>query len=629
MLIRGPVETRIKAVTMMKEIILLFLLFYMACGNTSFGPPGKPTLTNCRSPEKETFTCWWKPGSDGGLPTIYALFYLKDNSDTLYECPDYHTAGKNSCFFNKNETSVWVNYNITVVATNQIGRTFSDPVDVDVAYIVQPHTPENVTVNVMENKGWPFLRVSWESPHKADIRSGWITLVYELRSRMEGEVEWEEHFPGQQKTFNIFSIRSGSSYLLQVRCKPDHGFWSEWSSTTKIKVPEYFFGERYLWILIAVFSSLVFLILAWILYMNSRSLKNCILPPVPGPKIKGFDHQSLKNGSHKDSFNSLMIPEIPPNSSSNYEDLLVEYLEVFISGDQELSMEEGKDMQDFKSESSTCDSDSGRGSCDSQTLLTDKCKEVNKDELNKNCKETLEISHRGGLIYEDSTDTCNERVKTWPCLPQYASSHVPQMSSLKMVKQHCLSDTLLAHGSLSSNAHKHNESFTSTYWDFSLSNKQPSQIHPQTSKHLQAHSDINICKLTNEIHTTFKPIQYVEVQTVNEEGMVLLQPVESVQSQAEGCPHAHHREDYSKVKGVRNGNTLLLERGVTVTEGGMDWCVCDKMETSSNKERDYMSANTLKHQDASMKTFTMPFQEQKPPTANGYVDTAMMFSVSM
>ena len=61
--------------------------------------------------------------------------YLSYSSDTVYECPDYRTAGQNSCFFNKNDTSIWVNYNITVVATNSLGSTFSDPVDIDVVYI--------------------------------------------------------------------------------------------------------------------------------------------------------------------------------------------------------------------------------------------------------------------------------------------------------------------------------------------------------------------------------------------------------------------------------------------------------------------------------------------------------------
>lgn len=59
------------------------------------------------------------------------------------------------------------------------------------SYPVKPNPPEKVTVSVMEDKDWPFLRVSWEPPHKADTRSGWITLIYELRVKLEGEDDWE------------------------------------------------------------------------------------------------------------------------------------------------------------------------------------------------------------------------------------------------------------------------------------------------------------------------------------------------------------------------------------------------------------------------------------------------------
>lgn len=46
------------------------------------------------------------------------------------------------------------------------------------------------------------------------------------------------HLAGQQKMFNIFSLRSGGKYLVQVRCKPDHGYWSEWSPSSYVKVPD-------------------------------------------------------------------------------------------------------------------------------------------------------------------------------------------------------------------------------------------------------------------------------------------------------------------------------------------------------------------------------------------------------
>ena len=40
--------------------------------------------------------------------------------------------------------------------------------------------------------------------------------------------------------FNIFSLRSGGTYLIQVRCKPIHGFWSEWSPPVNVTAP---YGE--------------------------------------------------------------------------------------------------------------------------------------------------------------------------------------------------------------------------------------------------------------------------------------------------------------------------------------------------------------------------------------------------
>ena len=56
---------------------------------------------------------------------------------------------------------------------------------------VQPNPPEKLTVVMMEDNSYPFLRASWEPPHKADTRSGWITLIYEIRVKLEGRNDWE------------------------------------------------------------------------------------------------------------------------------------------------------------------------------------------------------------------------------------------------------------------------------------------------------------------------------------------------------------------------------------------------------------------------------------------------------
>ncbi|XP_056146771.1 prolactin receptor a [Lampris incognitus] len=647
---------------MMKSVVgdallfLMLLLIGLAKG-THFTPPAKPKLTSCRSPEKETFTCWWEPGSDGGLPTTYALFYHKENSDTAYECPDYHTAGENSCFFNKNDTSIWVNYNITVVATNALGSNFSDPVDVDVVYIVQPHTPENVSVAVIEDEDGPFLRVSWEPPRKADTRSGWITLIYELRVKLEGDDKWEEHRAGQQKMFNIFSLRSGGAYLVQVRCKPDHGFWSEWSSTTYIKVPDYIPRERSMGILIATLSVFIFLILTWMLNIKCHSVKHCLLPPVPGPKIKGFDKQLLKNGRSEEIFSALVVPGFPPTTSPDYEELVVGYLEVYAPEEQELMLEENKDPGGcLKSKDSPSDSDSGWSSCDSHTLMMERCGDAKEEEREKEekngtvkgkqssqtCWEEGEVNQ----IHEDmvSPDMSNERVKTWPCfspLPQYNSTPSDQQCSLDTTKHLYFSDSLFPPSSSSSHTDqlgystKEGLALRSAQWDC---HHQSHQLHPQIQPQqpLQALSNFNIPGIEHKQVGTglqlpfFRSMEYVEVQRVNQNDMVLLQPLSTGHGQKEGHSHTFKRGDYSKVKGVDSGNMLLLQRAVEVMEEERDRCPCDSQVSDGETESCYTTSTADTTQMSRKPTVCilppMTLQEDMALAANGYVDTATMLT---
>ncbi|XP_076027911.1 prolactin receptor a [Genypterus blacodes] len=617
------------------ELLLLLVLFVPQVKGSGYTPPGTPKLTSCRSPEKETFTCWWEPGSDGGLPTTHTLYYRKENSETVYECPDYHTAGENSCFFNKNDTSIWVNYNITVVATNALGSNFSDPVDVDVVYIVQPHTPENVTVGVMEDKDGPFLRASWEPPHKADTRSGWITLIYELRVKLQGEEEWVEHRAGQQKMFNIFSLRSGGTYLVQVRCKPDHGFWSEWSPTTPIKVPDYFPREKSLWILITVFSAFISLILTWILHMNSRSMKNCLLPPVPGPKIKGFDNQLLKNGKSDEVFSALVVPAFPPPTSSNYEDLLVEYLEVYVSEEQELMLKESKDLHEgnFKAHSSPSDSDSGHGSCDSRTLLLEKFGEDKEEQSQKEeegNQKRLQTPHtmwrEGGVVSRQHEEAAcpamdDGRVKTWPSvfspLPQYSSRPLVQLSSVHKTKQHCLSDTLFPPAPTSSLlSPSTKDALGPNHWE----------LHPQTQPHqqLQAYSYINISNIGRKPAvagvqwTAFHPTEYAAVQRVNDKDVVVLQPVVS------GRPQVSEEEDYSKVKAVDSSNMLLLQRDVVLMQEEPDRWYQEDQETRRGTDSCFTTAN---QKPTSCVLSEAAVQRGASATVSGYVDTATAFTL--
>ncbi|XP_054665412.1 prolactin receptor isoform X1 [Grus americana] len=394
-------------------------------------PPEKPTIIKCRSPEKETFTCWWKPGSDGGHPTNYTLLYSKEGEQQIYECPDYRTAGPNSCYFDKKHTSFWTIYNITVRATNEMGSNVSDPRYVDVTYIVQPDPPVNVTLELKKpiNRK-TYLVLTWSPPPLADIRSGWLTLEYELRLKPEEGEEWETVFVGQQTQYKMFSLNPGKKYIIQIHCKADHyGLWSEWSPEYYIEIPTDFrVRDMVVWIVVGVLSSLVCLIMSWTMVLKGYRMIAFFLPPVPGPRIKGIDTHLLETGKSEELLSALGCHGFPP--TSDCEELLIEYLEVEDSEDQQLmpSHDKGHTSKNAKMIPKETSSDSIRGSCDSRSLLAQKGREsralpstlqtqdVRDVQENKGGKKTCKMHHIASeqetvLFNDDSTKS-----STWPAV---------------------------------------------------------------------------------------------------------------------------------------------------------------------------------------------------------------------
>ncbi|XP_048021076.1 prolactin receptor a [Megalobrama amblycephala] len=582
-------------------------------------PPGKARLTSCRSPEKETFTCWWEPGDDGGLPTTYALYYRLEQSETVYECPDYRTAGENSCFFNKNYTSIWVNYNITVVSTNALGKNISDPVEVDVTYIVQPKSPENVTAVVVHEDQGPFVKVLWEKPRTADTRSGWITLLYQLRVKQEKDKEWVEYDAGRQKYYNVFSLHPGK-YMVQVRCKPDHGFWSEWTKTTYIKMPDYLPKERSLWIMITVFSVFIVLILIWMLKMKRNSVKLCLLPPVPGPKIKGFDKQLLKSGKSEEIFNSLVIQGFPP--TTDYDDLLVEYLEVYDNEQQELVLD-GKDLsEDCIKSKSPSDCDSGRGSCDSRTLLLEKCIEGREgsgsdqhqySQHGETSWASTESSESQGPE-PSSPESVDGRVKTWPIVcssPEPQPYHHYQAGSAKPA-YHSVPEI---HSHLSPHA------TASNYHQLHHQDIPPQEVlfSKPACSHSQSYNQFNLDGSDTPAHGVppSRSLGYVEVQRVNPENMLLLRPLSDPNRELEGSDCIG--EDYSKVKEVTSNNILFLQRETS------HQCV-DNYSLDLDSQADQCTSQQPPHpcKPAVHQSYSLMPEEGMRVMGNGYVDSTVL-----
>nr|AAV71059.1 prolactin receptor form b [Cyprinus carpio] len=599
-------------------MLILTFIAILTLQAAGVSPPGKPRLTSCRSPEKETFTCWWEPGGDGGLPTTYALYYHLENSETVYECPDYRTAGENSCFFNKNDTSLWVNYNITVVASNALGKNISDPVEVDVVYIVQPNTPEHVTAVVVHDEQGPFVRVSWEKPRTADTRSGWITLLYQLRVKQEKDKEWEEYNAGMQKYYNVFSLHPDKEYMVQVRCKPDHGFWSEWTQTTYVKMPDYITRERSLWIMITIFFVFIVVILTWTLNVKRNSVKLCLLPAVPGPKIKGFDKQLLKSGKSEEVFNTLVIQGFPP--TTDYDNLLVEYLEVYDNEEQEL-VQDGKDLsEDCMKSKSPSDIDSGRGSCDSHTLLLEKCMDgregsgSNQHQYSQH-GETRWASTESSESQDPepgSPESANGRGKTWPVVfpsPQPQPHHHYPVGAAKPA-YHSVPEILnhLSPHAMSSNYHQLN------HQDIL---QQERRFSKPACRHSQSYNQFNLDGIDTPAPgvAPSPSLEYVEVQRVNPENMLLLRPLSDPNREPEGSDCT--REDYSKVKEVTSNNILLLQRDMS------HQCVDDYSQADQcTTQQPPHPCKPAVHQSNS----GMP-QEAIRVMGNGYVDSTVFNAI--
>ncbi|XP_009978770.1 PREDICTED: prolactin receptor, partial [Tauraco erythrolophus] len=219
------------------SVQIILLLTLTAVGLTGQSYPGKPKIIRCRSLEKETFSCWWKPGADGGIPTNYTLFYSKDSEKNIYECPDYRTSGPNSCYFDKNHTNPSTTYNITVTATNEIGSNSSDPQYVDVTSIVQPDAPVNLSLEKKTSASIMYLLAKWSPPPLADVSSNSHIYHYELRLKPEEKEEWETIAVGVQTQYKVIRLQAGMRYVVQVRCTLGFGEWSEWSSERHIQIP--------------------------------------------------------------------------------------------------------------------------------------------------------------------------------------------------------------------------------------------------------------------------------------------------------------------------------------------------------------------------------------------------------
>ncbi|XP_063817632.1 growth hormone receptor isoform X2 [Pseudophryne corroboree] len=329
--------------------------------------PGWPSITQCRSPQQETFTCHWTNGGFHNLSRQIKLQYIKLGMNWT-DCPDSVSAGENSCYFDKNHTSIWVGYKVRLVSENITFDDYSFTVD----EIVRPDPPISLNwtvLNISETQLHMDILLSWEPPASADVRSGWISLEYEVQIKVANETEWKPYDVVHKTYLPVYGLKTGKEYLVKVHCRQKgNEKFGEFSDVIVISVFTSM-DQQFVWplfIIIGLFCTV--LVLSFILFCKKKRLKMLILPPVPVPKIIGIDPVLLQKGK-LDEVNSILACHDNYKQQLCIDDTWVEFIELDL--DEQDEKNEGADTDRLLGEefpkSHSClgvkDDDSGRASC--------------------------------------------------------------------------------------------------------------------------------------------------------------------------------------------------------------------------------------------------------------------------
>uniref|UniRef100_A0A3B4V4T0 Prolactin receptor-like n=2 Tax=Seriola dumerili TaxID=41447 RepID=A0A3B4V4T0_SERDU len=279
----------------------------------------RPHIYYCRSPNMEDFTCWWHPLDNltEGEEVTYVLSYSKDKGPT-HECPDYVTAGPNSCHFDSSHTSIWRIYCMNVTAVTADRNYTSQEHCLDVAEIVQTEAPVNLTYTLTDPGGDELghnALLSWTYPVPSDLQYGWITLVYELQYRRVTKPDsWKVKHPLREPHVELLGLPFGD-YVIRVRCRShNYGLWSKWSATLLMSITRPPAGKLLVLILVTGVGVVALLVIAFGVIPQSKRIKEYFLPPIPKPRIIGIDSLLLKKGNldeinrHFSNFHSYRPP---------------------------------------------------------------------------------------------------------------------------------------------------------------------------------------------------------------------------------------------------------------------------------------------------------------------------------
>ncbi|KAM9794903.1 growth hormone receptor b [Syngnathus typhle] len=303
-------------------------------GSVQDSPIKYPHLTDCVSANMETFYCRWDVGTLQNIskPEDVRLFYiiklpLSTYSKEWSECPHYSTERFNECFFNENHTSVWIDYTIQLRSRDQ---TIYDEKHFNVENIVQPDPPLGLNwtlLNMSLTGNFYDIMLSWEPPPSADVKMGWMTLQYEIQHRKVNSERWDTVELVKTTHCSLYGLQTNVNYEVRVRCKKlgekKFGGFSD-----SIFVHATSEVSRFPLLALLIFGTLCLVaILMLVILSQQQKLMVILLPPVPGPKIRGIDPELLKKGKIKELTSILGYPpDLRPELYTN--DPWVEFIDL-------------------------------------------------------------------------------------------------------------------------------------------------------------------------------------------------------------------------------------------------------------------------------------------------------------
>lgn len=358
----------------------ILLLSIVLTGSDCTSEQVLPHITDCFSANMETFRCQWSHGSLHNLsePGDLRLFYIRHALGEWMECPDYSTDRHDECFFNANHTYIWTSYRVQLRSRDQ--TVVYDESNFQVYDRVRPDPPYNLSwalLNTSVSGQYYDIMVNWIPPESADVKSGWMRLNYELQHRDTSTNVWKVSDILESTHSSVFGLHTNTNYEVRVRCKAFGAMkFGGFSDSIYVYTPSKVF--RFPVAALLIFGALCLVaILMLVIISQQEKLMVLLLPPIPGPKIRGIDPELLKKGKLRELTSILGPSDVRPELYTG--DPWVEFIE--------LDLEEQHDMLTHldthclvpgslcahDSPNSTCfrDDDSGRASCCDPDLHSD------------------------------------------------------------------------------------------------------------------------------------------------------------------------------------------------------------------------------------------------------------------